>query len=117
MQRDEVALLFMTIREHYPKFDISIANLNRFHERLEDFPYELARTNLEEYIKTNRYRVEPLIGDLRGGIGSRKELEQSREDGRAYLTKWDEMRSIAVDPPKKAREQIDELKRQRNIKL
>lgn len=119
MERDEVALLFISIHENYPRFDISSANMDRFYERLQDFPYELAKANLEEYIKTHRYRLEPQISDIRGGIGSRQELEDSRREGREYLEKWDAMRDTAVDPPQKVREQIHELKQQyfKNAKL
>lgn len=38
MERDEVALLFLTIHQHYPKFDISSENIERFYEKLQDFP-------------------------------------------------------------------------------
>lgn len=72
----------------------------------------MAKSNLDEYILTNRYRVEPIISDIRGGIGSRKELEESRREGREYLEKWDEMSATAVDPPKEVREQVYELKKQ-----
>ncbi|GIP61152.1 hypothetical protein [Paenibacillus woosongensis] len=111
MEKNEVALLFLTIQENYPDFDISDANVERHFEKLKDFPYAVAKANVEEYILTNLYRKAPSIPDIRGGLGSRKELEESRKAGKEFLKYLEEIQKTAVLPPEKVREKIRELKR------
>lgn len=111
MEKDEVALLFLKIQEDYPDFDISDENIERYFDKLKDFPYVVAKANVEEYILTNPYRKAPGIPDIRGGIGCRRELEESRRAGKDFLRHIDDIQSTAVLPPEKVREQIRELKR------
>lgn len=105
-------MLFLAIHEHYSQFDMSDRNLDRYYAKLEDFPLGLAMENLDEYVLTHRYRREPEIADLRGGMGSRKELEQSRRDAQQFLERVDQFGQQAVLPPEKARDQIHALRQQ-----
>lgn len=112
MTRNEVAMLFLAIHEHYSQFDMSDRNLDRYYAKLEDFPLTLAMENLNEYVLTHRYRKEPEIADLRGGMGGRKELEQSRREAQQFLEQLDQFGKQAVLPPEKVRDEIHALRQQ-----
>ncbi|MBJ6361110.1 replicative helicase loader/inhibitor [Paenibacillus sp. GCM10012307] len=63
MTRNELNKLFLIINNAYQNFSIDEVKMTFWHNMLEDFPFEIALSNLRQHVYTEKY--PPTIADIR----------------------------------------------------
>lgn len=100
----ETARLVKMIKRRYRTFDDSVDNARDLHRLLEDLPYEVAVTNLDNHIRSSVY--EPKPAELRGGWTDGSRLKQHTEK---LFREREEQRAASVPMPNDVREKLDRI--------
>jgi Loader and inhibitor of phage G40P. len=95
--RDDVIEIIAELIENYPSFDDSEDNIDRHYKYLQDFPFEAAMKNVQEYIKTNRF--PPTIADIRGRLGDQMDSQRSKDAAAAHFESLDSWSANDEPPP------------------
>ncbi|NUU73991.1 replicative helicase loader/inhibitor [Paenibacillus xylanilyticus] len=97
MDKAEVLDLLIEIKENYPQFDVSEENIDRHMKYLHDFPFEAARQNLQEHVRTGKW--PPNIAEIRGNMGDQEARQREIDETQAYLRQREANRAKATLPP------------------
>ncbi|SFF22631.1 hypothetical protein SAMN04487969_11933 [Paenibacillus algorifonticola] len=97
MDRADVLDLFAEIAAEYPTFDSSDAEVDRHFKYLHDFPFEAAKQNVEQHIKTNKW--PPAIADIRGKLGDQLDSQRGKEQAAAFEAQLQEWEAASSPPP------------------
>lgn len=98
MNRVEIISLLVEIRREYDWTDTSDAEVDRLLRYLTDIPFEIARANVVQHIKTNPKRA-PKIAEIRGEWGADKDHERLKAETAEILAERDQARAAATLPP------------------
>jgi hypothetical protein len=98
VNKSDVIGLFIEIKQEYPFFDDSDENINRHLKYLEDFPFDAAFKNVEQYILTNS-KKHPGIADIRGRLGDLQDSQRSKDETQSYFAQLEASRLSNVPPP------------------
>jgi hypothetical protein len=99
LNKVEVMDLLEEIKREYPFFDVSDENIERHYKYLQDYPFDAAMRNVEEYIKTDTRRVHPGVGDIRGRLGDQLDSQKSKQSAESYMVRMEQARNSESAPP------------------
>lgn len=98
MKKAEVIDLFIEIKQEYPFFDDSDANIERHLGYLKDFPFDVALSNVRAHIASDSKRA-PGIADIRGRLGDQLEAQKSKDAALDHFANLDAWIAGSAPPP------------------
>lgn len=97
MKRAEVIDLLCKIAEEYGQVDTSDPEIDRLHENLKDFPFDIACENVRQHILTNPW--PPKIAQIRGGAGDLGDKRKPKDQTEEYFAERDKAHAAAKPMP------------------
>jgi hypothetical protein len=104
VDRAEVIELLIVIKENYPSFDVSEDSIDRHMKYLHDFPFDVAKRNVDEHIRTSKY--PPNIAEIRGSLGEQIERDRMKTATEEYFRAREKAQEQACPPPPGWKEDI-----------
>ncbi|WP_340004444.1 hypothetical protein MHH52_21935 [Paenibacillus sp. FSL K6-0276] len=105
MKRAQVIDLLIKLKEEYAhQIDTSDTEIDRLHENLKDFPFDVACENVRQHMLTNPW--PPKIAQIRGGSGDLRDQRKSKDQTSDYFTERDRSRAAAKPVPPGWKEEL-----------
>ncbi|MEK3740037.1 hypothetical protein [Paenibacillus odorifer] len=98
MKRTQVIDLLIKLKEEYAhQIDTSNTEIDRLHENLKDFPFDVACKNVKQHMLTNPW--PPKIAQIRGGVGDLQDQHKSKDQTANYFAERDKAKAAAMPMP------------------
>lgn len=100
MIKKETFAILTEIKSYWDRFDVKQERIDKWHEILKDYEFDIIMDNLRLCIKTNRFA--PTVADLINVEDRKDRAIPTNEETKQLIASWDEAKKEKATPDQAA---------------